>query len=238
VKDGKTSVQPKQKAKNMKPKAKADAKETIKVPAVLSESVAIQTKAEAAQSDKVRELGKAIIQSLGQVGEKYHALITYIRHNSVAPKLVTTEMAALGFNRTRISEVKRVAYAADDTFKAYEAKLIGFGNALQMARASDEKGGAAKLTPAGLLLTEGGVINHDEADAAIEDAEAAGGDKKKTKKKSSSVRIKAMATELGTWLAVNAKDKLPYELLLPFAHVPGGFVKVRVFASTGDGTEQ
>lgn len=192
----------------------------------------VQTKVEVAHSAMLVKVGKEIITAIGKVTEKYWELITYVRKNSVGPKLVSYELGKLGFKRSRISEVKRVAYSADDVFKNYEAKLIGFDKALELARLGD--GGTAELTPAGRQLVTGGTVSEDEAEAELKSVEAAGdgGSKKKSKAKSMAIKLKSQAQGLGMMAAVNWKDKLPLEWRFECSTVPGGWVVVRVSAGT------
>lgn len=117
----------------------------------------------------LREKAVAVITALGEVASKYYALCLYIRKTpglNDTPKLVSQELAAMGFKRSRISEIRRVAYAADDVFATYEAKLIGFDKALEMARIA-KPGDTPGMTPAAKLLTDAKVMTGEEMDSAI-----------------------------------------------------------------------
>lgn len=117
----------------------------------------------------LKEKAAAVINALGEVASRYYALCLYIRKTpglNDAPKLVSHELQSMGFKRSRISEIKRVAYAADDVFASYEAKLIGFDKALEMARVV-KPGETPGMTPAAKLLTDSKVMTADEMDNAI-----------------------------------------------------------------------
>jgi hypothetical protein len=126
----------------------------------------VLTGKEAAQADAVAMLGKAIITATGVVAGKYLDLCLYIRKHSVAPKLVSFELQRLGFKRSRISEVNRVAQASENLFRQYEAKMIGFDKVLNMSRV--EKPGTLPIaSPAALLLEQNHAVNSDEVDAMV-----------------------------------------------------------------------
>lgn len=128
----------------------------------------VQTGLEAAQADMITVLGRQIITAVGEVAGKFLQLCLYIREHKVAPKLVSVQLTGLGFKRSRISEINRVSQASDDTFKQYEAKMIGFDRCLELSRF--EKGGKIPVaTPAAGLLAERGVMTQDELDSAIKD---------------------------------------------------------------------
>jgi len=201
-----------------------------------------QNREEVAQSEKLIELGKQIIQAIGAVSEKYHALIVYVRTNKVAPKLVTYEMTKLGFARSRIAEVKRVAFASNETYSAYESKLIGFSKALELARTSDG-GKEAELTEAGRLLTAGGSLSDSDAEEAISDAESSAkqSGKGKSKKKSVTARLNSMFRDLALFASINAKDRVAAgkcEYWLESKQVPGGWVHAKVSFSTKGGSAE
>jgi len=200
--------------------------------AVAPVNTVVQDKIEVAHSAMVVKVGKEIIAQTGKLAEKYWELITYIRKNSVAPKLVSFELTKLGFKRSRVSEVNRVANAANDVYKNYEAKMIGLDKALEMARMSMD-GSKAELTPAARQLVVGGVVTEGEAEAemqALENEAPSGGGKKK-ETKSVANRLKAIALDLAMMAGVNSKDKLPLEWHFECATVPGGWLSVRVCAA-------
>lgn len=178
-------------------------------------------KAESAQIDKLRELGKAIIVGMGEVAEKYLTLVMFIRNNKVAPKLVSVQLAKLGFKRSRVAELNRIAQASDKVFKQYEAKLIGFRGALDLARA--EKGKQPALTEAGSLLLEEGKFEDTEQRAMLKTGEPAGDHKKQ--QKTLAVRM----NDAANFILMNAKGektwwfkKSKFKLLLVAAHPETG----------------
>lgn len=159
-------------------------------PASVAALAQVQTKDEVQQSEKLQKLGVDIITQVGKVAEKYHALITYIRQAKCSPKLVSYEMGKLGFKRSRISEVKRVAFASDDTYSAYEAKLIGFDKAIELARATVD-GKARELTPAARQLTAGDVLDQADIEEA-DDKQSSARSTPTAKKKKVSVRAQML----------------------------------------------
>lgn len=175
------------------------------------------------------ERSQSIIRATGLVAEKYYDLITFIRRNQVSPKMVSEQMGKLGFKRSRISEVNRVAQAKDAVYSTYEAKAIGFDKALQLARAAegDRAGAAVVATPAARQLLSDGKISQDEFEASGDDIPAV---PEKKKKVSLTNKWKAAARDLITSVAVNGKDKLPMVWELPFAHIPGGGVRLTIAA--------
>lgn len=94
----------------------------------------------------IRELGNEILRSTVRVGTLYLNLCTYIREQQVSPKLVSDQLGALGFSKSRISEINTVAMAADDVWNEYAARLIGMRKVLEVQRGnvvnliSDETG--------------------------------------------------------------------------------------------------
>lgn len=187
------------------PVAPAPAPSTPAAKIEVPREVDVQTKLEAAQQTMVEKLGREIITTHGELAGKYLQLCLYIRQQKVAPKLVAFTLQNLGFKRSRISEVNRVANASDKLFKEYEAKLIGFDKCLEMAR-FEKPGTLPSATPAAQLLVSEGSMTSDEADAAIKaettpaDASGAG------PKVSLSQKLKSHAS----WLAHNATKSFVY----------------------------
>jgi len=183
-----------------------------------------ETKQEVKQIDTITEIGREIIVGMGKVAEKYRELVVYIRENKVAPKTVSGALLKLGFKRSRVSEVNRVANASDALFSQYEAKLIGLDKALEIARMEGEKGSSeVRSTEAAALLTEGGVITDREVESEVKLVEETSTKKGGTKKKGKSVqnRAKSLARDLALLLGVTAsKSSLPWEYFEPIA-MPG-----------------
>jgi len=82
----------------------------------------------------IRGCCQKIIDKIVETGRVYLDLCLYIRSNTVEPKLVSTEMAAMGFNRQVISRVNKVANASDELFSQFEARTIGFNKVLELSR--------------------------------------------------------------------------------------------------------
>jgi len=89
---------------------------------------------EGRQIEELRAHGIAIAKATVATGLLWLNLCKFIRANAIAPKLVSEQLGSLGFNRVRVSEVNRVANAPDDVWSEYEAKAIGFRNALDLVR--------------------------------------------------------------------------------------------------------
>jgi len=100
----------------------------------------VETRLEVAHQTMVDKLGREIITAHGVTATKYLQLCLYIRENKVGPKTVSLSLGKLGFKRTRISEINRVAQASDKLFYDYEAKLIGFEKCLEFVRRGGEGG--------------------------------------------------------------------------------------------------
>jgi hypothetical protein len=85
----------------------------------------------------------------------------YIRKNKLAPKLVSHELGQLGFRKEVVSKINRVAFASDELFSRFQAKMIGFDRVLMLARAEGPAGGD-KATPAAKALHECGALSTDD----------------------------------------------------------------------------
>lgn len=170
----------------------------------------VQGKLEAVQRDAVYTLSLAIVTATGELAGKYLSLVEYIRKHSVAPKLVSEEMSKLGFKRSRISEIKRVAYAEDDVYNQYQAKLIGFDRALILARLqAGEKGQQVVMTPAAKQLTDGQLMDAEDIDEAVSDVEEARSEDKGRAGKGKSISVKL--TEYGKWIVNHATKAARWE---------------------------
>jgi len=97
--------------------------------------------------------GTAIIEASAKAAEKYYDLIMDIRKFKIEPSLVRVELGKLGFKKSRISELNRICAAPEKVFRDYEAKLVGFDRALELARIIDGK--AAPTAAAALLIEKG-----------------------------------------------------------------------------------
>jgi len=158
-------------------------------------AVSVQSAIEVKHAEQVRVIGQHIISKTGEVAGLYLTLCRYIRANRLAPKLVSHELTALGFKKSRVSEINRVAQASDKLFNDYEAKMLGFDRTLALARV-EIQGQPPVLTPAGKQLSEAGAVSEREENQALRDAastSAARASGKEKKKKASVVRAALVA---------------------------------------------
>lgn len=159
---------------------------------VVSGQGEVESAAQVKVANEVYRLGSELVKKLGEVGEKYRDLCKYIRDNKVDKKVVARELGKLGMKRARISMVNRIAFASDKVWKEYEAKLIGFHEAIDLARMEDGK--LVGITPAAKLLADSGAITPDEGDQiAREEATPASAKGDSGSSKSASARIKSLA---------------------------------------------
>lgn len=86
------------------------------------------------QVEQLKVHAIAVAKATIATGLLWLELCKYIRANALAPKVVSRELGALGFHKTRISEVNRVANAADEVWNEYEARGLGFRHALELVR--------------------------------------------------------------------------------------------------------
>lgn len=161
-------------------------------PEVVAKVQAVISAADAQACDFIEATGREIIKATGEIAGKYLVLVNYIRSHKVGPKLVTDTLLKLGFKKTRVSEINRVAQASDEVFSKYQARAIGFDKALEMARKVDKDGKViAEPTPALKLLADAHQIGQSEYDEAVDEVAASGG--KKPVRKSSGQLLKAHA---------------------------------------------
>lgn len=106
---------------------------------------------QAAQAVEVRHIelliqkGKDLITAVIGVGDKYLSLCKTIRENEIAPKLVSFELTKLGFSRSTVSKINKVAGASDDLWNSFEARAFGFNKMLELSRSEKEPNEATKL---------------------------------------------------------------------------------------------
>jgi len=131
-------------------------------------AVEVQTNAAQAHIQMGHKLCREIVTQTGQLAGKYLELCLYIRSNKVAPKLVSIELGRLGFKRSRVSEINKVANASDKLFSDYQAKMIGFDKCLDLARV-EVVGEKAKLTEAGKLLVDAQSLTAADVESATAD---------------------------------------------------------------------
>jgi len=172
--------------------------------ATVSVAVIVQSAAEVEAENKVLKVGREVVSAIGNVSVKYLDLVMLIRREKIMPKIVSRALLQLGFKKTRVSEVNRVAGASDAVFSQYEARMIGFENALDLARL-EKKGEKAQLTPAGHLLLSDGVITQKEGEGVVHDLESDDKDTPPARKvKTLGQKLKEAATEI---VVNSTKDK-------------------------------
>lgn len=175
----------------------------------ITESVEVQTAEQVRVETRLLDAGKALVSSIGDVAGKYLALVMVVREEKIMPKQATKVLLGLGFKKTRVSEVCRVAFASDEVFSKYQARLIGFDNALVLARI-EANGDKAALTPAGVLLLKDGAITDEESEDVLDgEGDSAEGKSVKAKKKSKSIAV--LLREAANFLIVNSKKGQIYE---------------------------
>ena len=98
----------------------------------------LMTPEEVGLIDRAKDLQQTAHDAVIKVGEKYVELCKWIRQKQIAPKLVTEHLLALGFAKSRVSEVNRIAQCADELWNEYEAGKIGRNRILEIARKAGE----------------------------------------------------------------------------------------------------
>ncbi|SDU18045.1 hypothetical protein SAMN05444156_2446 [Verrucomicrobium sp. GAS474] len=91
----------------------------------------------------------------------YMALCIEIRRHQLAPKEVTVLLSAAGYNYSRISEVKRVAFVSDEIFQKFLSEGLGFRSALRLARGGER---AANEHPADTTASTSEPADEEEGD--------------------------------------------------------------------------
>jgi len=162
----------------------------------------VQTKEEAAHSQMLVNFGSSIIRKIGEAVQTYLELVTYIRHNKVAPKLVTFELRKIGFKKSKVSEINRVAHASDAVFNLYSAKIMGFDKVLELAR-HESKNGPIESTEAARLLLEQGTLSKSDVQKAMDEEEEATGTRPKksavVKMENAALQILNLAKKAKAW---------------------------------------
>lgn len=105
--------------------------------AILVETPALQV----VEVDGVKELREAAISAQTKQAEavrSYFDLCEVIRVKQLNSKVVTKELLALGYAKTTVSAVIRVAHTTDEIYLAYKERAIGFKLALSKARELDK----------------------------------------------------------------------------------------------------
>jgi hypothetical protein len=90
------------------------------------------------------DLRDTIQNAQKEVGEKYVGVCKWIRSNAIPPRRVSELLLPLGYAKTRVSELNRIAQCADELWDEYEARQIGRNRMLELVRHSD--GGAEDVS--------------------------------------------------------------------------------------------
>jgi hypothetical protein len=88
---------------------------------------------------QIRTLAAEIVSAYLQTGEKWYDLCVYIRKEQIAPKVIRSELKAVGFHKVQISKLISVAHAPDDIWNKYEARTLGFKKVLALSRGAVEE---------------------------------------------------------------------------------------------------
>jgi len=105
------------------------------------------------QSKKLQLLGLEAIKAVVAVADRYFALITFIREQKVDKKLATHSLTTVGFEKSIVSKLLKIAHAPDDVFDLYAARTVGFNKVLKLTRDAEKiikglKPGETKLLEA------------------------------------------------------------------------------------------
>lgn len=149
-------------------------------------NVVVQTKNEI----EFKRIAQEIVEDTLKVGEKYLRLCLFIRQHQITPKDSTKWLLDLGFHKAKASEINRVAQTSNELFEKYQARLIGWRDALQLSR-----GGIEEMKRAKVATEEPGIIEAlKEAEAELvrdeerEQAAAASGTEKTDEEKKAAKR--------------------------------------------------
>lgn len=83
---------------------------------------------------QLRQLGELFVRGAMAVGNLYLRICDHIRAYDIDPAEVSQALSQAGFPESRISEVKRVAYAPQEIYMEYSAGRYGFRVALEKSR--------------------------------------------------------------------------------------------------------
>jgi len=98
----------------------------VKFPAIVSESVALRS--EFAQVDA----------QLQRAGQRYYGFCSELRRAKLNRRESTLLLKALGYVKTRISEILKVSEVSDEIWAKYSNGQIGFKAALALERGTDD----------------------------------------------------------------------------------------------------
>jgi len=84
--------------------------------------------------EQLRELGRLFLHSAITVGNLYLRICDHIRVYDLDPDEVTAALREAGFPPSRISEIRRVAFAPENLYREWMAEGLGFRVALTKSR--------------------------------------------------------------------------------------------------------
>jgi len=82
----------------------------------------------------IHDLGKVVIDRIIDAGTATLNLCEFIRKNSVSPKLVSHELAELGFSRSWASKVNKVAQCSNEAWDAFKARTLTMKDILSIGQ--------------------------------------------------------------------------------------------------------
>jgi len=85
------------------------------------------------------KIARDCVNAAINLGMTYLELVGDIRKRSIDPVTVTATLKEAGFADSRISEVKRVAFASEEVYKEIAAAQLGFKAAVTAARLAEHK---------------------------------------------------------------------------------------------------
>jgi len=79
-----------------------------------------------ASLEQLRELGRLFIKSAVAVGDLYLRICDHVRAYDLDPDEVGAALRDAGFPASRVSEIRRVAFAPSNIYNEFMTKGIGF----------------------------------------------------------------------------------------------------------------
>lgn len=198
--------------------------------------VAVVTKNEL----EFKAIAQEIIELTLKTGEKYFKLVKFIREKQISPRDSSKWLYDLGFHKTRISEIRRIAQAGDEVFNALEARMIGWRGALELSRGeaidemkrakvvTEDKELEAALSEARESITAELEAETSGGDAAEKSAEDKAADKKavaRANMNKAAVRLLALAELVGVKSPLRWNNGSGFEVIVKAARkgkVPAG----------------
>jgi len=113
-----------------------------------------------ASIEQLRDLGRLFIRSALAVGDLYLRICDHIRAYDLDPDEVTQALRDASFPPSRISEIRRVAFAPENLYREFMSKGLGFRVALEKtrmyyaARRGERRGKRRKLRRASMRVVE------------------------------------------------------------------------------------